>query len=115
MVAIKGLAVAAIAGAAAIAVAPRSAAEPGREPFTIEARYDASRSALDNYIGFARLIQRACEAHGVRSLEAREQERACVLETLDRLVAGMDRAELAEVHEARIGRRADSSRTLAVR
>jgi hypothetical protein len=115
MVAIKGLAVVAVAGVAVIALAPRVAAEPGRENFQIEVRYDTARSALDNYLAFARLIERTCEAHGVRGLDARRRERACVRETLDRLVSGMDRAELAEVHDSRIGRRADSSRTLAVR
>ena len=98
MIAIKGLALAAVAGTSAIALAPRAAAQSDREMFTIEVRYDASRTALDNYIAFARQV-----------------ERACMRETMDKLVAGMDRAELGDIHALRFGRRADSSRQLAER
>jgi len=115
MIAIKGLAVAAIAGASAIAFAPPVAADRDSASFTLEARYDAARTALDNYLAFARQIERACKQHGVRGLDVRKQELACARETMDRLVGRMDRAELAEIHDLRIGRPADSSRMLAVR
>ena len=115
MIAIRGLALAAVAGASAIAFAPRAAAEPGLETFTLNARYDTSRSALDNYLAFARQIERACKQHGVRGLDVREQEEDCARETMDQLVGRMDRAELNQVHDLRIGRPADSSRMLAVR
>jgi hypothetical protein len=115
MIAIRGLAFAAVAGALAIAFAPRAAAEPGRVSFTLEARHVATRSAFDNDLGFARRIERACKQHGVRVLDVRKQERACARETMDRLVGRMDRADLAASHDFRIGRPADSSRMLAVR
>lgn len=115
MIAIRGLALAAVAGALAIAFAPRAAAEPGRVSFTLEARYDATRSALDNYLAFARQIERACKQHGVRGLDVREKERDCARETMDRLVGRMDRADLTALNDLRIGRPADSSRMLAVR
>jgi len=115
MIAIRGLALAAVAGASAIALAPRAAAQSGREMFTIEVRYDASRTALDNYIAFARQVERACEQRGVRGLLTFQQERVCMRETMDKLVAGMDRAELGDIHALRFGRRADSSRQLAER
>jgi hypothetical protein len=115
MIAIRGLALAAVASASAIAFAPRAAAEPGLETFTINARYDTTRSALDNYLAFARQIERACRQHGVRGIDVRQQERDCARETMDRLVGRMDRAELSQIHDLRIGRPADSSRMLAVR
>jgi len=115
MIAIRGLALAALAGASAIAVAPPVTADRDGASFTIKARYDATRTALDNYLAFARQIERACKQRGVRGLEVREQERACARETMDQLVGRMDRAELNDVHDLRIGRPADSSRMLAVR
>lgn len=115
MIAIRGLALAAVAGASAIALAPRTAAEPGHVSFSVEVRYDTARSALDNYLAFARQIERACEQHGVRGLDAYQRQQACVRDTMDRLVGRMDRADLNEVHELRFGRPADSSRMLAVR
>ncbi len=115
MIAIRGLALAAIAGASAIALAPPAAAEPRRETFTLEVRYDATRSALDNYLAFARQIERACDQHGMRGLDVRKQERTCAHDTMDQLIGRMDRAELGEIHDLRFGRRADSSRMFAVR
>jgi hypothetical protein len=115
MIAIRGLALAAVAGASAVAFAPPVAATPDSASLTIEARYDATRTALDNYLAFGRQIARACRQHGVRGLDVREHERACARETMDRLVSRMDRAELDDVHDFRIGRPADSSRMLAVR
>ena len=58
MIAIRGLALAAVAGALAIAFAPRAAAESGHVSFTREERHDATRTALDNDLGFSRDIQR---------------------------------------------------------
>lgn len=115
MIAIRGLALAAVAGASAIAFAPRTTAEPDRETFTLEIRYDATRPALDNYLAFARQIEKACELSGARGLDIRTREQACARETMDQLVARMGRTELAGIHDLRIGRHADSSRTLAVR
>ena len=59
MIAIRGLALAAVAGASAIAFAPPVAAGRDSASFMIEARYDATRTALDNYLAFARQIERA--------------------------------------------------------
>jgi len=115
MIAIRGLALAAVAGASAIAFAPPVAAGRDSASFMIEARYDATRTALDNYLDFARQIERACRQHGVRGLGVREQERDCARETMDRLVGRMDRADLTALNDLRIGRPADSSRMLAVR
>jgi hypothetical protein len=115
MIAIRGLALAAVTVALAIAFAPRAAAEPGRVSFTREARHDATRSALDNDLTFARHIERTCKQHGVRGPGVREQESTCARETMDRLVGRMDRADLAAINDLLIGRPADSSRMLAVR
>lgn len=115
MIAIRGLALAAVAGASAIAFASPVAAGRDSASFTLEARYDATRTPLDNYLAFARQIERACKEHGVRGLDVREQEEACARETMDQLVGRMDRAELNEVHDLRTGRPDDSSSMLAVR
>ena len=115
MFAIRGCALAAVAGTSAIAFGPPVAAGRDSASFMIEARYDETRTALDNYLAFARQIERACRQHGVRGLEVREQERDCARETMDRLVGRMDRAELTALNDLRIGRPADSSRMLAVR
>lgn len=115
MIAIKGLAVAAVLGAGVLALAPRSIAGPGVETFTLTFTYDAEKSALDNYLGFVRAAERACEADNARALAMRKHERACVGDVIDRLVERMGRPELAAVHADRIGGRDDSSRTLAAR
>lgn len=115
MIAIRGLALAAVAGALAIAFAPRAAAEPGRASLGLEARHVATRSPLDNYLALARQIERACKHDGVRGLDMRKQERACARETMDRLVGRMDRAGLAAIHDFSIGRPADSFRMPVVR
>ena len=62
MIAIRGLALAAVAGASAIAFAPPIAAGRGSASFTLEARYDATRTPLDNYIAFARQIRRPADS-----------------------------------------------------
>jgi len=115
MIAIRGLAALAVLGTTALAVSPRAASEPGRETFTLTFRYDAEKSPLDNYVAFARQAERACAAPGLRPLEQREHDRACVEDLLDRMVAGMGRADLAELHAIRTGRSGDSSRMLAAR
>ena len=111
MIAIRGPAV---AGASAIAFAPPVAAGRDSASFTIEARYDATRSALGNHLPFARPIERAGMQHGVRGRDVRKQARACARETMDWLVGRMDRADLAARHDFRIGSPADASRMLAV-
>jgi hypothetical protein len=115
MIAIKGLALAAIAGVSAIALAPRSVAGPDVEHFTIAFTYDAETSALDNYLGFLRLAERACVTGGTRGLDVRKHEQACVEDLIARLVEKMGRTDLAAVHEQRIGGHADSSRAYAAR
>ena len=115
MIAIRGLAVAAVLGVAAIAMAPRVGAEPGREKFALEFRYDSTRKPVDNYVAFARQIERACENPGRLGLAMRHHDVACVEDMLDHLIARMARAELADIHATRTGRRDDSSRTLAAR
>lgn len=115
MIAIKGLALAAVLGAGAIAFAPRSIAGPDVETFTVAFTYDAEKSALDNYLGFVRAAERACASGNPRRLDMRKHERACVDDLIGRLVETMGRAELARVHDDRIGGRDDSSRALAAR
>jgi hypothetical protein len=115
MIAIRGLAVAATLGVAAIAFAPRGAADPSRETFAVTFRYDAERSALDNYLAFARQAETACSAADMNTRGVRRIDRACVEGLLDEVVSGMTRTQLADLHAAKTGRRADSSRTLAAR
>ncbi len=115
MIAIKGLALAAVAGVSAIALAPRSAAGPDVEQFTIAFTYDAEKPALDNYLGFVREAERACAAGGSRGLDIRKHEQACVEDLIARLVEKMGRTDLAAVHQKRIGGHADSSRAYAAR
>jgi hypothetical protein len=115
MIAIRGLAVAAVAGVAAIAFSPRGAADPARETFAVGFRYDADKQALDNYLAFARQAERACDAPMLNTKGVRRTDRACVEGLLDGLVTRMGRPQLAEVHAQRTGLRVDSSRMLAAR
>lgn len=112
MIAIKGAALAAVAGVAAIAFAPRAAAD---ETFTLEFRHDATRPALDNYLAFLRQAQRACAVPDPRALGLRGAEQACVEDVMNRLVAAMGRQDIAALHIQRTGPRDDSSRALAAR
>lgn len=115
MIAIKGLATLAVAGVAAIALAPRGAADPGRETFSLEFRYGAARPAVENYLAFIGQAERACAAPGMRALDLRRHAQACVDDVMDRLVAAMGRRELADLHQLRTGRPDDSSAMLAMR
>jgi hypothetical protein len=114
MIAIRGIAAVAILGVAAIAAAPRAASDTAAN-FTLEFRFDTARSALDNYLAFARAAEDACSGQGPRRLDLRQLERACVEDVMERLVAAMGRSDLAAIHAQRLGRPDDSSRTLAVR
>jgi hypothetical protein len=115
MIAIRGLAVIAISGCAAIALASQGGADPVRETFSIGFRYDADKPAMDNYLAFARQAERACSMTNGQRLSLRRVDRACVEDLLDKVVVRMDRPQLAEIHDVRTGVRAVSSRTLAAR
>ena len=114
MIAIRGLAVAAFVGCAAIALSP-SHADPAREAFSIGFRYDAGKPALDNYLSFAHQAERACADVSGKRLVSRRADEACVEDLLAKVVSRMARPQLAAIHDARTGVRADSSRTLAAR
>lgn len=115
MIAIKGLATLAVAGVVAIALAPRGAADPGQETFSLEFRYDASRPAVENYLAFIKQAERACASPGMRALDLRRHEQACMEDVMDQLVAAMGRRELAAIHDLRTGRPDDSSGMVAMR
>ncbi len=115
MIAIRGLAVAAIAGCAVIAVTPASRADAARETVSVGFRYDAGKPALDNYLAFVRQAERACTISNGQRLASRWIDRACVEDLLDKAVARMDRPQLAAIHDLRTGNHTDSSRTLAAR
>jgi len=115
MIAIRGLAVLAVSGCAAIALAPQSGADPAREVFSVGFRYDADKTAIDNYLGFARQAERVCSVTDGQRLILRQIDRACVDDLLGKVVVRMDRPQLAEIHDIKTGVRADSSRTLAAR
>jgi hypothetical protein len=115
MIAIKGLAAAAVLGTAALAFAPHTAADPARETFAVSFRYDAAKGPLENYLAFARQAERACAVPGLRPLDQRMQSRVCAEDLINRMVAAMGRADLAEIHALRTGRPDDSSRMLAAR
>ena len=106
---------AAISGCAAIALAPSSSADPARETFSVSFRYDAGKPAFDNYLTFMRQAERACTATNGQRMTARRVDRVCVEDLLDKVVARLDRPQLAAIHDLRTGVRADSSRTLAAR
>lgn len=115
MIAIRGLACVAVLGAANVAFAPRMAADPGREGFTVAFRYDETKTPLDNYLAFARQAERACSGRGVRPLDQRARDRACAEALIAQMVSAMGRDDLANIHAIRIKRPNDSSRTFAVR
>lgn len=96
MILMRVLAAAAVTGCTAIALAPYSDADPARVTFKIGFHYDADKSALDNYLAFTNQADRACRIPNGRGV-------------------GMERPQLASIHETRTGIRADSSRTLAAR
>ena len=115
MIAIRGLAAVAISACAAIALTPHSDADPARETFSIGFRYDDGKPAFDNYLAFARQAERACSVTNGQPLPLRRVDRACVAGLLDKVVARMNRPQLADIHDLRTGVRTDSSRSLAAR
>ncbi len=82
MIAIRGLAVVAIFGCVAIALAPTSGADPARK--------DA--------LSFARQAERACLATNAQKLVLRRPDRACAVDMYDKLVSRVDRPQLAAIH-----------------
>jgi hypothetical protein len=106
----------------ALAAAGVANAEPGRpsagsQVFTLEFRYDATRSPEANYDAFRRMVERKCVTPGLRPIQTIVRERACVAEVMDRFVQALGRAEIAAVHAARTGRTpaADPARDFASR
>lgn len=119
MIAIKRLAAAAVLSCAAIAAAGRLSsnahADPGSTAFTIHFEYNADKPAEQNYGAFLRDARHACATPGVRFLDQRRREDACVADAVDTFVRKLGRTDIAAVHFDRTGRRIDSSRILAAR
>ncbi len=119
MIAMKRLALAAVAGCAAIAAAgqfaPVASAGPGQTTFTITFDYDAGKSGEQNYGAFMREARRVCITPGVRLLDVRRREEACIADSIDMFVRKLGRTDIAAIHFDRTGRLIDSSRTLAAR
>ena len=119
MIAMKRLALAAVAGCAAIAAAgqftPGASAGPQHTTFTIGFDYDARKPAEQNYGAFLRQTRRACTTPGLRLLDMRRREDICVADAVDAFVRQVGRTDIAAIHFDRTGRRIDSSRILAAR
>lgn len=119
MIAMKRLALAAVAGCAAIAAAgqfaPLASAGPGQTTFTITFDYDAGKSGEHNYGAFMRDARRACASPGLRLLDVRRREEACIAEAVDTFVGKLGRTDIAAIHFDRTGRHIDPSRSLAAR
>lgn len=115
MLIMRVLAAVAVTGCAAIALAPHSDADPARVNFQISFRYDADKSALDNYLAFTSQAKRACRIPNGHGVDMGRVDQACAEDLLQQLVARMERPQLASIHATRTGVRADSSRTLAAR
>jgi hypothetical protein len=103
------LAVAVMSGAGA------ATAEPVRETFSIEFRYNASVTVEENYSRFLRDVKNACTTPGPKPISMVMHERACVQDVMDQLIARMGRADLASVHFDRSGRYVDASRDFAAK
>ena len=71
MIAIRGLAAAAVLGTAALAFNPLANAGPDRDSVTVAFTYDAAKAPLENYLAFTRQAERACAERAVRSLDQR--------------------------------------------
>jgi hypothetical protein len=108
------LALSAAVFAATIAFAPQSSAGSTPGKFEIGFRFNRSKSALDNYNAFLRRAQEACNTDGRLRLE-RDFEKECIETTMGKFVAALGRTDLAAVHSDFMGRRVDSSRSLAAR
>lgn len=119
MIAMKRLALAAVAGCAAIAAAgqfaPGASAGPQHTTFTITFDYDAAKPAEQNYGAFLRDARRACTTPGQRLLDMRRHEDACIADAVDSFVRKLGRTDIAAIHFDRTGRHIDSSRILAAR
>jgi hypothetical protein len=119
MIAMKRLAIAAVAGCAAIAAvgqfAPGASAGSQYATFTISFDYDSAKTAQQNYGAFLREARRACTTPGLRPLDLRRREDACIDDAVDAFVRQVGRTDIAAIHFDRTGRRIDSSRILAAR
>lgn len=103
------------AAAIAAALTGAASADQGRTAYTLEFSYNPAATAEANYDAFRRLARRECETPGVRPLQQIRQERACVVEILDRFVETLGRPEVAALHAERTGRRPADMRDYASR
>jgi hypothetical protein len=97
------------------ALAGAAGAEAGRTTYSIEFQYNPAATAEANYRAFENKAQRECITPGPRPLALVVQERACVADIMERLVAAMGHAELARVHSERNGARPAPMRDFASR
>jgi hypothetical protein len=104
--------------AAAVAFASGAgvaSAQTGPQSFTIEFRFDAGKSAVDNYSAFVRKATKACAAPGPRPIAFRMHEQACIDDVMSQLVVRMARADIAAIHQQATGQQAVIVRDLAAR
>jgi hypothetical protein len=101
--------------AAAMSGAGVAAADPARETFSIEFRYNSAVTVEQNYARFLRDVRDACSTPGPKPIAMIVQEKTCVQDVMDQLVARLGRADLASVHLARTGRQIDASRDFAAK
>ena len=92
-----------------------ASADAGREAFSLEFRYNTSATVEANYTRFLHDVRDACTTAAPKPLAVTMDEKACVNDMMDQLIARMGRADLASVHFGRTGRQIDASRSLAAK
>lgn len=99
-----------IAGALLVATvlgAHPSAAQTVSETVKVAFAYHPEDPAEKIYSHLQSVARDACTVHGSRSLRLDMYERACTRELLDRAVAGIGRADLAQLNDASLAAYAD--------
>jgi UrcA family protein len=105
-----------IAGAAMVAIvlaADPASAQPVDETVKVAFAYHPGDPAEKIYTHLQAIARDACTDHGSRSLRRNMAEKACARDLLDRAVAGIDRADLAQLHHNSLATFASNQSTTA--
>jgi hypothetical protein len=88
-------------------------AQAGRQPVTVEFRYQDWQSAKENYQRLHRLVERACSSQGLKLMITRVAEVACIDGMTELAVERLGRSDLATAHHQATGRVVGSSNQVA--
>lgn len=87
-----------VLAAATLFVAPSAVAGPAGKVITVTFKYHRAAPAAMIYASLEKTAHRACTDPGPLSFKARRAEKECETEVMDKIVAKMNRLDVAAMH-----------------